>query len=260
MRLKPAIRILSVAMFLVLLFSSVSFAQLTPMNESGVTMGHVHLLVPDVEAHKKLWADLFGAQVTRAGQLEIIKIPGLIALIIKGDPTKASGDPVVDHFALVVKDLDAMKKKLAAVNIQFPEGKAIAEFPDGVRVEFLEDKSLGVPVAFQHFHIYTSDIEAIRGWYIKTFGGIKFPAGPNFPGGEMKFTQTDKPRVPTKGHAIDHISFEVKDLPEFCKKVESQGTKLDMAIVEAKQIGLRVTFVTDPIGTRIELTEGLADK
>jgi predicted enzyme related to lactoylglutathione lyase len=260
MRLKPAIRFLSVTMFLVLLFTSASFAQLAPMNENGVTMGHVHLLVPDVEAHKKLWVDLFGAQVTHAGQLEILKIPGIIVLIIKGDASKASGDPVVDHFALVVKDLDATKKRLAAANIRMPEGSAIAEFPDGVRAEFIEDKGLGVPVAFHHFHIYTSDIEAIRSWYTKTFGGIKFPAGPNFPGGEMKFTQTDKPRVPTKGHAIDHISFEVKDLPEFCKKVEAQGTKLDMAIVEAKQIGLRVTFVTDPIGTRIEITEGLADK
>jgi predicted enzyme related to lactoylglutathione lyase len=59
---------------------------------------------------------------------------------------------------------------------------------------------------------------------------------------------------------LDHIGFEVKDLPEFCKKLEAQGTKLDMKILEAPQIGLTVTFITDPIGTRIELTEGLADK
>ena len=256
------IRSLSILTLLVLVFPAVSaFAQLTPENESGVTMGHVHLLVPDVEAHKKLWVDLFGAEVTHAGPLEMLKIPGIIILIIKGQPASAAGDPVVDHFALVVQDLSATKKKLAAANIRMPEGRAIAEFPDGVRVEFIEDKSMGVPVAFHHFHIYTKDVEAIRNWYVKTYGGIKFPAGPNFPGGEMRFTQTDQPRVPTKGHAIDHISFEVKDLPEFCKRLEAQGTKLDMAIVDAREkIGLRVTFVTDPVGTRTELTEGLAGK
>jgi predicted enzyme related to lactoylglutathione lyase len=96
---------------------------------------------------------------------------------------------------------------------------------------------------------------------VKTFGGIRFPAAADFPGGEIRFTaQSDPPRVPSKGHAIDHISFEVKDLRDFCKKLEAQGVKLDMNIIDAPQIGLKVTFITDPIGTRIELTEGLAGK
>jgi len=57
----------------------------------------------------------------------------------------------------------------------------------------------------------------------------------------MRFTaQSDPPRVPTKGHPLDHISFEIKGLPEFCKKLEAQGTKLDMQIIDAPQIGLKV--------------------
>jgi predicted enzyme related to lactoylglutathione lyase len=75
----------------------------------------------------------------------------------------------------------------------------------------------------------------------------------------MYFTaQSDPPRVPTKGHALDHISFEIRGLREFCKKLEAQGTRLDMDIFEVP--GLKVTFVTDPVGTRIELTEGFAGK
>ncbi len=248
------------AVSLSFLFSQSAFAQLTPTNESGVTMGHVHLIVPDPEAHKKLWVDLFGAQVTYAGPLEMLKLPGIIILINKGQSSDASGQPTADHFALAVRDLAAAKMKLAAANIRLPDDH-IATFPDNVRVELIEDKNLAVPVAFHHFHIYTSDVEAIRSWYIKTFGSIKFPAAANFPGGEMRFTAQASPqRVPTKGHPIDHISFEVKGLREFCKKLEAQGTKLDLNIIEAPQIGLKVTFVTDPIGTRIELTEGLADK
>ena len=57
-----------------------------------------------------------------------------------------------------------------------------------------------------------------------------------------------------------HISFEIAGLNEFCERLEAQGTKLDMRIIDAPQIGLKVTFVTDPAGTRIELTDGFAGK
>ncbi len=262
MRVKTAIYLVSFLLFsLVLCSSTIAFAQLTPFNESGVTMGHIHWLVPDPEVHKKLWVDLFGAEVAKTGALEFLKLPGIVILINKSQAPSPSGEPSADHCAFVVKDLAATKQKLASAKIQMPEGSSIASFPDGVRVEFIEDKSLGVPIAFHHFHIYAADVEAIRNWYVKTFGGVKFPAGPNFPGGEMRFTaQSNPPRVPTKGHAFDHISFEIKDLREFCKKLEAQGTKLDMNIIDAPQIGLKVTFVTDPVGTRIELTEGFAGK
>ncbi len=239
------------------LFSQLAFAQLTPLNENGVTMGHVHLIVKDPESYKKLLIDTLGVEVAYAGKLELLKLPGIIILLTKGTPTE-TGEPTADHFALLVRDLAAIQKKLTAANIQASRD-SIAAFPEGVRIEFLEDKKLSVPIAFQHFHIYTSDVEAIRNWYNQNFG-IKFPAAANFPGGEMRFTATSTPRVPTKGHPFDHISFEVKDLREFCKKLQAQGIKLDMDIIDAPQIGLKVTFVTDPVGTRIELTEGFAGK
>ncbi|MEJ2245901.1 MAG: VOC family protein [Acidobacteriota bacterium] len=259
MHFKSAIcSVLLLVFSLVLFFPAPAFTQLTPVNESGVTMGHIHLLAPDPEAHKKLWIDLFGAQVAKIGSLEFLKLPGIVLLINPGQPANAVGEPTADHFGLVVRDLDATKTKLASADIRMPDGK-IAEFPDGVRVEFIEDKNLGVPVAFHHFHIFTADADALRDWYVQTFGGVKFPDGPNFPGGQMYFTaQSDPQRVPTKGHALDHISFEIKGLQEFCKKLEAQGTKLDMGIFEVP--GLKVTFVTDPVGTRIELTEGFAGK
>ncbi len=245
-----------------LFLSPTAFAQLPPFNASGVTMGHVHLLVPDPAVHTKLWVDLFGAQIGHAGPLELVKIPGIVVLINKTQPGAIPGEPTFDHFALVVKDLAAIRQKCAAANIQIPEGKALAAFPDGIKIEFIEDKNLAVPVAFHHFHLFVNDAEAIRNWYMKTFGGVDFPAGANFPGGKILVTAQSTPaRVPSKGHPLDHISFDVKDLQEFCKKLEAQGTKLDMQIIDAtKTIGLKVTFVTDPAGTRIELTEGLAGK
>lgn len=258
---KTAVCSLFLLVWSILLFSPVpAAAQLTPVNELGVTIGHVHLLVPDPEVHKKLWVDLFGAEVGKTGSLEFLKIPGVILLINKTQAPGVPGEPTFDHFALSVKDLAATKSKLAAANIGMSD-KNIAEFPDGVRVEFMEDRSLQVPVAFHHFHLFAKDAQGLRDWYVKTFGGVKFPDGPDFPGGQIYFTeQADPPRVPTKGHPLDHISFEIAGLDEFCKRLEAQGAKLDMNIIDAPQIGLKVTFVTDPAGTRIELTDGFAGK
>jgi catechol 2,3-dioxygenase-like lactoylglutathione lyase family enzyme len=249
------------------------FAQLAPPNESGVTLGHVHLVVRDVEAQKKIWTEVLGAQITHAGSLEMLKIPGTYILLTATKSEPPEGTPVLDHIGLLVQDLAAVKAKLAAANVQIPDKIPIATLPDGVRVEFLEDKKLEVPLAFHHYHIFMAgDAEAVRSWYVKTFGALastrrgtmptaNFPAGPNFPGGEVDFmAQPNTQRVPTKGHPLDHIGFEVKGLEAFCKKLEAEGIKFEIPYRDVPQIGLKIAFIADPIGTRIELTEGLAGK
>jgi catechol 2,3-dioxygenase-like lactoylglutathione lyase family enzyme len=168
------------------------------------------------------------------------------------------GEPTTDHIALRVRDLDAIKGKLIAAKIPV-SNKPIFTLPDGVRVELFEDKGLTVPVAFHHFHLFSNNPNIAR-WYKKYFG-VAFPSGPNYPGGELRLmVQQTPPRVPSINHVFDHISFEVKDLAEFCKKLEADGVKLDKQIIDAPTVGLKVTFVTDPIGTRIELTQGFYGK
>jgi catechol 2,3-dioxygenase-like lactoylglutathione lyase family enzyme len=241
------------------IFSVSAYGQLTPFNNQGITIGHIHILTPDPDAQKKIWVDLFGAQVTHAGVLEILKLPGTIILIMKTQSLETQGQPTWDHFAFAVRDLAGMKQKLAAARIPIDE-KSFALLPDGVKVELIENKNMSVPLAFHHFHLVSNNSEDLQKWYEKYFS-TKFPDGPGFPGGAVYFrTQTTPPRVPTKGHALDHIGFEVKNLDEICKKFETDGVKMDTAIISAAQIGLRVAFVTDPAGTRIELTEGLGNK
>ena len=50
----------------------------------------------------------------------------------------------------------------------------------------------------------------------------------------------------------------MKDLEAFTKKLEAQGTKLDEAIRLAPNGTTKVAYLTDPWGTRIELTQNLA--
>ena len=61
----------------------------------------------------------------------------------------------------------------------------------------------------------------------------------------------------TKGRALDHIGFEVKNLEAFCRKLEAAGIKFDVPYTVRTEIGLAIAFLTDPWGTYIELNEGL---
>jgi extradiol dioxygenase family protein len=57
---------------------------------------------------------------------------------------------------------------------------------------------------------------------------------------------------------IDHIGFEVKDLDAFYKKLQAQGIEFEGPVRQSANAShLKVAFLTDPWGTRIELTEGL---
>ena len=60
---------LFLTMTLLLAAAGTARAQLSPMNAAGVTYGHVHLNVPDVEVHKKLFVDIFGGTFVQKGPL-----------------------------------------------------------------------------------------------------------------------------------------------------------------------------------------------
>ncbi|HWZ33045.1 MAG TPA: VOC family protein [Bryobacteraceae bacterium] len=252
--------------------AAAALAQTSAPNATGVSMGHVHLIVADPEEHKKLWVGLLGGQASSLPPLELVRFPGIFVILQKARTPLADGSDgsTVNHFGFLVKSYADIRAKLTAANLTFTMDNAntkqvIAVFPDKVRVEFTEDANLKTPIAFHHIHVATTDQEATRGWYVKTFGGDAgkrgaFPSA-MFPGGEVDFLKANDAAAATKGRSLDHIGFEVKGLEAFCKKLEADGMKFDMTYREIPQLGgLKIAFVIDPIGTRIELTEGLASR
>ena len=232
-------------------------------------MGHIHMMVADPEAHKKLWVDILGAQVTKAGTLEMWKIPGMFMIVGKARtaPTEGSDGSTVNHIGVLVPSYPEMKAKMTAAGFPIVMDNAtnkqiIVTFPDKINVEFSEDATLKVPAAMHHIHISTPNDEKLRDWYVKTFGarpGMRRNFQAAFiPGGEVDFRKAEKPGAPTRGRSLDHIGFEVRNLEAFCKKLEADGIKLEMPFRDVPQLGLKIAFLVDPEGTRIELTEGLA--
>src|SRR6516162_2041477 len=174
-------------LFIAFVFTQIpAFAQLTTAIDSGVTMGHIHLLSKAPDAQKKIWIDAFGAQPTKTGTLEMLRLPGIFIIINKAEPSAGSVGSTADHFGLLVMD---------------------------------------------HIHLTTEQGEVLRQWYVKTFGaGVgsrrNLPYA-MFNGNEVDFLPARMTPAPTKGRAVDHIGFEVKNLEAFMKKLQADGVTID---------------------------------
>ncbi len=63
-----------------------AFAQLAPPNDAGVTLGHIHLVVKDVDAQKRFWTEMMGGTPVMNDRLEMIRFPGVYILLRQGEP------------------------------------------------------------------------------------------------------------------------------------------------------------------------------
>lgn len=258
---------------LALLFSArPSAAQVAAPGDSGVSMGHVHFLVQDVEAWTKFWTAMGGVP-EKLGPNDVFKFPGVLILVRKADTnTGTSVGSVVGHIGFHVPDTTAALARWKAAGLKTEvgqnPGQGFVWSPgDITRVEILEDKTQTVPIAFHHVHFYlaetagSSNVLEMQSWYAKMFGAKPGKRGQfdaaDLPGVNLTFTKSDTATVTTKGRNLDHIGFEIKDLEAFCKKAEANGLKFDVPFTKRPDLGIALAFITDPWGTYIELNEGL---
>ncbi|HEY7300043.1 MAG TPA: VOC family protein [Xanthobacteraceae bacterium] len=268
---------------------SAARAQLFAPNSSGVSMGHLHYFVRDVAKNRKFWIDL-GATPVMLGTREVLRFPGVTVLLTQGNPSGNSEGSVVDHVGFRVPNVRRLMEKMvdAGYKVQLSgslTGKVGNVWaPEGERIELLEDQSINVkfapdqgayvpppkmtvPITLHHIHLYVpaGAIAEAKAWYVKEFGaapGKRYKTeeppyeAADLPGVNLNFAAAHGALKPTKGRALDHIGFEIANLQAFTRKLEESGVKLD-APYKVLPNGLANAYVTDPWGTRIELTEGL---
>ncbi|MDO8271414.1 MAG: VOC family protein [Gammaproteobacteria bacterium] len=261
-------RVLS-SFLMLLLLAGTAQAQLAVPNEAGLTYGHVHLNVTDMELHKKLWVEHFGGTVVVKGTLTAVRMPNMMVVLTDRDPTGGSQGTVMDHFGFKVRNLATFLAKWRAAGLPVgrefigAEGQpnAYVMMPDDVYVELQEDQALPVEISPYHIHFYTPEFESLLAWYTELLNIEVRPRGSitsttNVPGMNLSFANSNEPRLATKGRSIDHIGFEVDDLEAFCKLLEAKGIAFDVAYRDVPTIGLKIAFITDPSGVYIEFTEG----
>ena len=277
--------------FAALLLPAASWAQLYPPNEMGVTMGHVHLVVRDVEANKKFWSILGGVPI-KIDETDVMKFPGVFVFLTPGNAKPTPPPPkeitvlcgcpsdglelsVLNHLGFLIKDWDTYVAKFKAAGLTLKEipGTGRRQYllftPDNVTLEVAEGKNIPFPVTQQHFHFfapafineYPHRVAAFSmfEWYKNNFGGklIVTGVGAELPGVNMRYSSTPLPTTPTKGRTVDHIGFEVKNLGEYVKKLEASGVKFDEPYSKTRHKDFGSAELTDPFGVSIELTEGL---
>jgi catechol 2,3-dioxygenase-like lactoylglutathione lyase family enzyme len=269
-----------------------SWAQLEPANDMGVTMGSVHLTVRDVEANKKFF-QLFGGMPLKIGGTDVVKMRDVFVFLTKGDPAPAGAPPdgtptlcgcpadhleasVANHLGFLVRDYDDFFAKFKAAGVKMANipgtgRRQILVFsPDNLAFEMGEDKTIDAPFRTLHIHFFVPAYNPERphlvtafdmySWYARNFGAT-LPAGPlgtDLPGLHARNSVSPLETKPTKGRVLDHIGFEVKNLEEFCKKLEANHVKFDKPYSKTRRQGFASAELTDPYGVSIELTEGLS--
>jgi catechol 2,3-dioxygenase-like lactoylglutathione lyase family enzyme len=272
-----------VALFVVVP-SSLASAQILMAKDAAIVYGHHHLNATSIDEHKKFWVDTLGGTAIKAGTFDVITFPNVLIFLsarAQSGPTKGSS---LNHIGFSVPNLRQVVDKVKANGYRMVtaeeapagvtvkddigvtgNGIAYALGPDGVKVELLQVNGQAAPIMHHHIHFFGERPAEMRAWYMKVFGATERQTqtngilGADLPGGGLNFSQSPGPVAVTRGRALDHIGFEVRNLEEFCKKLEAQGIKLDVAFRAVPALNITLAFITDPWGTYIELNEGLGN-
>jgi catechol 2,3-dioxygenase-like lactoylglutathione lyase family enzyme len=273
--------------------ASSAFAQLVSHPEAPIRVGHYHLNVTSVEAHKKFWVATLGGTAMKFGDIDVVKFPDAFIFLHVQKPTGPTRGTAFDHIGFAVPNVPAVAMKLSAAGYQETTGREpkpgeqppatsgtsavygrFAYFigPDGAKIELVtSDQKDAPPIVAHHIHFINKQYVEMQQWYMKAFnatlrsGQTDFFIGADLPGvgyslnffrweGDQSITH-----VPTAGRVVDHVGFEVKNLEAFCKELEAKGIKLTRPYKkkDALMNNIATAMIVDPWGVSIELTEGL---
>jgi len=241
------------------------FAQLVSHADAPIRIGHYHLNVTSVEAHKKFWAGTLGGKAMKFGSIDVIEFPDAFIFLRVQKPAGPTRGTAFDHIGFAVPNVPAMAAKLAAAGYQETTGREpkpvdknagepppaasgtsavygrFAYFlgPDGVKIELVtSDQKDAAPIVAHHIHFINKQYVEMQQWYMKAFnatlrpGQTDFFIGADLPGVgySLNFFRWEGDQsithAPTAGRVVDHVGFEVKNLEAFCKALEAKGIKL----------------------------------
>jgi len=132
------------------------------------------------------------------------------------------------------------------------------------QVRITEDRSIATPLAADGVIMNVANAADVSAWYAKWFGAKISRSGKDtigeIPGARIVFRETKDPIAPLRGHSLGLLGFEVTDIEGFVKRYQESGGTFDGngTIARAQAANLAVIQLTDPWGTSIEVSQGLA--
>ncbi len=121
----------SVLTLIVLLPPAPVGAQLASPNAAGVSMGHLHYVVRDVEAHRKFWMD-FGATSVQLGNREVLKLPDVFIFLDRGETSGGTEGSVVNHVAFRLPEIPKALARFRSPGVRvLPRNPGVAGHAEG---------------------------------------------------------------------------------------------------------------------------------
>lgn len=255
--------------------------------DAPVIVGHYDLNVRSVAEHQRFWVDTLGGKAVKIGSVDAIEFPDVYLLLHVQPPNGPTRGTTFDHIGFAVPDVPALTTKVVANGYTLTVGREPAPGetagpptagnygrfsylvgPDGVKVELVTNAEEGAPpIKHHHVHFVNRQFVEMQKWYMRVFdatlrdGQTDFFIGADLPGvGYMLNFFSWLPAenlVGTRGRAVDHVGFEVRNLEAFCVALAAKGIALTQSYRRDPELGLATALLTDPWGTSIELTEGL---
>ena len=258
--------------------------------EGPVVYGHHHINTTDMAAQKRFYVDTLGGTLATVGanRLEVIEFPNVFLFFRPmQQPTGGTIGTTVNHIGFSVPDLKPVVARIKANGFEMitrdsvAAGVAITDDiaaaspttniafalgPEDVKVELVETKGQEAPIQLHHVHFFGEQPAEMQAWYAKILGAAAQPAVPGrafltaaLPGVTLNFSPSPTRTAATRGRALDHIGFEVRNLEAFTKRLEAEGVPLTVTYRTVPALGIAIAFIEDPWGTNIELSEGLAE-
>ena len=206
------------------------FAQLVSHADAPIRIGHYHLNVTSVEAHKKFWAGTLGGRAMKFGGIDVIEFPDAFIFLRVQKPAGPTRGTAFDHIGFAVPDVPAMATKLAGAGYRettgrepkpgeppasTPKGDAgpaasgtsavygrFAYFlgPDGVKIELVTSDQKDAPaIVAHHIHFINKQYVEMQQWYMKAFNATLRPGQTDF------FIGADLPGV---GYSLNFFRWE----------------------------------------------------
>src|SRR6185312_10606918 len=100
-----------------------ALGQLVSHPDAPVRVGHYHLNVTSVEAHKKFWVDTLGGKSVKFGNIDVVEFPDAFLFLHVQKPTGPTRGTAFDHIGFAVPDVPTMAKKLAGAGYQETTGR-----------------------------------------------------------------------------------------------------------------------------------------
>ncbi len=232
----------------------------------GMPYDHMHLIATDPAAAVEWYAKHMDGETI--GKKDRLRFGTTLVIFFEREPGfEGSDGSSVDHIGFSFHDLDAKMNefreagiKLLAESKEVP-GKfkyAFIEDPWGTKIEVMEDHET---IGFHHIHLKGPEPAKILDWYQNAFGGerTKYKGmldALNYGGVWLLAQGARDAMAPTKGRAIDHLGWGVKDMDADAKTLKEKGVKFTMEPRPFNpEIAIAIAFVEGPGGVRIELVQ-----